>query len=183
MKTALASLLVLLPALAAAHDYTYLDGGVVDAEGPRGSESDLGVRMSGSMRVAPAVAAFGSVVDAGSLSHLTAGAMLHTALNPYVDATAGAALELVDEGASDDAGVGLYAGLRWHIPTGNRRLELAPEVRHIDVLDESRTSLRNQLLYRVAPQLDIHGAVQVGDDDRVEAGVRYTFQPRTVTGP
>lgn len=154
---------------AAAADYRYLDGGVVDRDG-----SDTGVRMAGSGELTPPLAAFGEVVDAGQYEQLSAGLMFHTPFATGLDFNAGATLEAVDTGNRDDTGYGARAGLRWHVPQSNG-LELNPEVRHVVVFNDVITSFRAGALFPVAPRFNLLGALQAGDDDRVELGMRYSF--------
>lgn len=182
MKFPILAMSLLLPISALAHGYAWLDGGLVDANSPQ-QRNDLGVRLSGSAELTPPVALFGEIVDVGSYTHLTAGAMYHTRIDSRLDFHAGGALELVDTEREDDTGLGLYAGLRWQVPTGGVRLELSPELRHLYVLDRPSTSLRNNLLLRIAPRLDLQGALQVGDEDRIELGARYTFDAYPARAP
>jgi len=154
---------------AAAADYRYMDGGVVDRDG-----SDMGLRMAGSGELTPPLAAFGEVIDAGQYEQLSAGLMFHTPFDTRVDFFAGASLEAVDAGNQDDTGYGARAGLRWSVPE-TRGLELSPEVRHLVVFNDVITSFRAGALYPVAPRFNLLGALQAGDDDRVELGMRYSF--------
>lgn len=177
LRNVVASAVLCVPAAVLAHDYDYVDGGLIDGDGPRGTESDTGVRLSGSMDLNQPIALFGEVVDTADYTHLTGGAMFHTPLDPRLYLNAGAALEWVDETFEDDTGVGLYAGLRWQALPNPRRLEIGPEIRHLYVFDGPSTSLRNNVLYRLTQNLDLQGALQVGDEDRWELGMRYNFQP------
>lgn len=153
----------------AAADYRYLDGGVVDRDG-----SDMGLRMAGSGELTPPLAAFGEIVDAGQYEQLSAGLMFHTPFGPGVDFNAGASLEAVDTGRNDDTGLGARAGLRWLVPE-SRGLELSPEVRHVMVFNDVITSVRAGALFPIAPRFHMLGALQAGDDDRIELGLRYSF--------
>lgn len=162
---------------AAAADYRYLDGGVVDREG-----SDTGLRMAGSGDVTPPLAVFGEVVDAGQYEQLSAGLMFHTPFGRGVDFNAGASLEAVDTGSQDDTGLGARAGIRWLVPEA-RGLELSPEIRHVMVFNDVITSLRASALFPVTQQFQMLGALQSGDDDRVELGMRYNFGASTRSRP
>lgn len=161
-----------LPAAATEGAYSFLDGGVVDRDG-----SDMGVRIGGSAEVSYPVALFGEVVDAGEFEQLSVGALYHTRVGQGLDFNAGGSLEAVDAGNQDDTGLGVRAGLRWFVPDA-RGLELGPEVRHVMVFDSSITSIRANALFPVSPRLNLQGALQGGDDDRVEVGLRYDFGPR-----
>jgi len=177
MKYALSSFAViaaslLLPGMAAAHPYTFVDGGVLDRE-----DSDLGVRLAGSAGLTPPVALFGEVVDAGTYEQLSAGAMFHTPLNAALDFTVGGSLEAVDAGRADDLGLGARMGLRWFVPQ-SRGLELNPEIRQVYVFNDAITSVRANALFAVSRELHLQGALQAGDDDRIEFGMRYNFVPR-----
>ncbi len=164
---------LLLPAAAAAHNYNYVDGGFLARDA--GPDDDAGIHLSGSADIERPVALFGEYTDTGEFSHLSAGAMFHAPLTHVLDFTVGGSLESVDQGRRDDVGFGLRGGLRWQVLPS--RLELNPEMRHLRVFDDTRTSLRGNALYRVVPRLDLQGAVQAGDDDLVELGLRYNFGP------
>jgi hypothetical protein len=117
---------------------------------------------------------FGEIVDAGAYEQLSAGAMFHTPIAQGLDFNVGGSLEAIDAGNQDDTGIGGRAGLRWSVPD-TRGLELSPEVRHVRIFDTSITSIRAAALFPVSRQLLMQGALQGGDDDRVELGVRYNF--------
>jgi hypothetical protein len=153
----------------AAADYRFLDGGVVDRDG-----SDMGVRLAGSADVTYPVAVFGEVIDAGVYEQLSAGLMYHAPVGTGLDFNVGGSLEAVDAGTADDTGLGVRAGLRWFVPE-TRGLELSPEVRHVMVFDSSITSIRAAALFPMTRQMLLQGALQGGDDDRVEVGLRYNF--------
>lgn len=161
----------------AAADYRFLDGGVVDRDG-----SDMGVRLAGSADVTYPVAVFGEVIDAGTYEQLSVGGLYHTPIAQGLDFNVGGSLEAVDAGFEDDTGLGVRAGLRWFVPD-TRGLELSPEVRHVRVFDTSITSIRAAALFPVTRRFLMAGALQGGDDDRVELGVRYNFgAPAANTG-
>ena len=170
-KTYLLSLTaaLLLPGTAAALDYRYVDGGFVD----RDTSTGLGVRMAGSAALTPPLALFGEVVDDDQFTQVSAGALFHTPIDSQLDFNAGGSVEIIDTGAGDDTGLGARMGLRWMVPD-TRGLELSPEVRHV-VFDNSITVLRANALYPLTRNLLMQGALQGGDDDRIEIGVRYTF--------
>jgi hypothetical protein len=166
--------LLMVPSVAPAHNYTFLEGNAVRRD--VGPEEDVGVRLSGSMDVTYPVALFGEYISADEYDQFSTGGLFHTALNHVLDLNLGASLESVDDGRRDDTGLGLRGGVRWQaIPT---RLEVNPEIRHVDVFDTVNTNLRVTGLYFMDRHLDLLGVVQGGDDDRIEAGIRYNFGPR-----
>jgi len=155
-----------------AYDYSYLEGGYVSID--RRRNDDSGLRLAGSVSVTPRVALIGEFVDVGEdYSQLSAGALFHTPINPQWDLALGATFEQVDVGSEDDTGFGLRGGARWRQPGG--RLQLEPEVRLVDVFNDTASSARLGAQFELAPQLDLAGALQGGDDDRLELGVRYRF--------
>lgn len=154
-----------------AHDYTYLEGGYVDVD--RGYSDDSGARIAGSLSVTEGVAVIGEYSDTGDVSQLSAGALFHTPLNNVWDLVLGGTLEHVDTGADDDTGFGLRGGAHWRNMNG--RLQLEPELRLVDVYEDTAFSARMGAQYEIAPRLDLAGALQGGDDDRLELGVRYRF--------
>lgn len=159
-----------LPLAAHAHNYTYVEGGYVSLDND--AEDDSGFRIAGLGAIAPSFALIGEYVDTGDFEQLSAGAVFHQPIDRSLDWFAGATLEMVDVPGDDDTGFGLRGGLRWSFA---KAFELIPEIRHVDVFDEGFTSLRLAGLFRVAPRLDIQAALQGGDDDRFEAGLRYNF--------
>lgn len=160
-----------LPLAAQAHDYTYLEGGLVSID--QGREDETGLRIGGSVSIAPQFALIGEVADAGDLSLLSAGGLFHTNLQRNLDLVAGLTLEHVDAGRVDDTGFGLRGGLRWLL--ADTALELNPELRLVEIFDDSSVSARLGALYGLTPKLSLQGAVQGGDDDRFEFGLRYDF--------
>lgn len=169
-----AAALLYLPAIASAHNYNFLEGGVVNQD--QGSRDETGFRIAGSLDVAPPIALFGEYADIDEFNQITAGALYHRNLDRGLDLILGASLENVDVGFDDDTGFGLRGGLRWQaLPA----LELNPEVRYLDVFEEDVTSFRLAGLFALNNPLDLQAAVQVGDDDRYELGVRYNFGSRT----
>jgi opacity protein-like surface antigen len=162
-----------LPMAAMAHNYTYLEGGFLDRD--YGNEDDSGFRIAGSGSITDNVALFGEYSDVGRLEQITAGALYHMPLNKVIDLNLGASFEHVEAGPVDDSGFGLRAGLRWQLTP---YIEMNPEIRYVDVFNDSATSLRLAGLFAVTKELDIQAALQGGDDDRIEVGVRYNFGPR-----
>ncbi len=184
MKTlfhrALGALLLLLPAtVLAEHDYNYVEGGFVNVDYARSDDS--GLRLAGSAELAAPFAVIGEYADTGDFSHLTGGLLFHSPLDEVLDFTGAVTLDRVDIGRSDDLGVGLRGGLRWLALTRAQnpgRLEVGAELRHIFVFSDSLTSLRGSALFRIADAVDAQGALQLGDDDRIELGLRYYFASR-----
>ena len=165
------SVALLLPAAAFAHDYSYLEAGYVDVD--RTGSDDGGFFLGGSIALAESFAAFGEYTDTGPFEQLSAGGLVHTLLQPGLDLFGGASLEHVEMRAADDTGFGLRGGLRWWAMPD--KLELIPELRYVDVLNDDATSLRGTALLRVAPRLDAQALLQGGDDDRIGLGLRYNF--------
>src|SRR3546814_697483 len=164
----------LVPSFAFAHNYNYLEGGYVHRDQP-GDED--GFRVNGSFDVLSPVAIFGEYDDVDHFGQLSLGGLWHTPLTNALDLNAGASYEHFDYRHGDDSGFGLRAGLRWTVP--NTRLELDPGIRYVNVGDDNDgTSARLGALYQLTDAFDVQGAVQAGDDDRFEVGVRYNFGPR-----
>lgn len=166
----IAATLIALPGAATAFDYTWLEGGYLSRDNGRVDES--GLRIAGSAAVAPAVALIGEYADTDDFEQFSAGAIYHAPIRPDLDWFAGGTLEFADAGRNDDTGYGLRGGLRWHFA---KAFEMSPEIRHVELFDSGDTSLRLAGLFRVTPALDVQAALQGGDDDRFEAGVRYNF--------
>jgi hypothetical protein len=168
--------LLLSAAVSAQHNYSYIEGGFLNLDYDRGDDS--GLRLAASFDFAAPFALIGELADTGDFSHFTGGLLFHTPLENEIDFTAGVTLDHVDVGRNDDLGAGLRAGVRWLALTENQnpgRLEVGGELRHIFVFSDSLTSVRAQALFRVADDLDAQGALQFGDDDRIELGLRYYF--------
>lgn len=174
------ALLLLLPAAAFAqqHDYTYVEGGFVNIDFENG-EDDSGLRLAGSFDLGAPLSVIGEYADTGDFSQLTGGLAFRTPLQNLLDFTAAVTLDRVDVPRDDDLAVGLRGGVRWLALTHAQnpgRLEVGGELRHIfSVFDDSVTSVRASALYRIAEQFDVQGAFQVGDDDRIELGLRYSL--------
>lgn len=164
-----------LPGVASAHSYNYIEGGFVDRD--LEGVDDSGFRIAGSGQVHRQLALIGEYVDTGDLEQTSLGARVFGPLQRDLDWTAAATIEFVDAGRNDDTGYGLRGGLRWRFA---RAFELNPEIVHFDVFDEGFTSLRVAGLYSLDPNLAIQAALQGGDDDRFEAGIRYSFSPGSV---
>ncbi len=165
-----AGTLLALPLTANAHNYTYVEGGYVSLDND--AADDSGFRIAGSGAIAPSIALIGEYADTGDFEQLSAGAIYHAPIDRSLDWFAGATIEMVDVPGDDDTGFGLRGGLRWSFA---KAFELIPEIRYVDVFDEGFTSLRLGGLFRIAPRLDLQAALQAGDDDRFEAGLRYNF--------
>lgn len=159
-------------ALAASPSYTWLEGGYVELDGD-GNRDDSGLRIAGSAPIANRLAIIGELADTGDYQQLSAGVLFHTPLSRVVDLNLGATFESIEVGNADDTGIGLRAGVHWTV--AGLPLQLIPEVRHLDVFDETSTSLRFGGLFGVTPRLAVQAALQSGDDDRFEVGVRYSF--------
>ena len=170
---AIAGVLLAGPALAQAHSYNYLEGGYLNRDQP-GDED--GFRAAGMFDIASPIAIFGEYADVDYFSQASLGALYHTNLQRGLDLNFGASIEHIDVGDYDDTGFGLRAGLRWILP--NTKLELNPELRYVNVDDEDATSMHVGAVFPLAQAWDLAGAVQFGDDDRFELGVRYNFGPR-----
>lgn len=172
------SALGLIPLAAQAADYTYVEGGFIDRHDY--GETGAGGRVAGSidLRAIP-LAVIAEFDGTDGLDQFDAGAVFHAPINRELDFFAGATLEHVDrsgKGYSDnDTGVGGRIGLRWQ---ANRQVELAPEVRVVHLLHEDQASVRLNALFSLVPHLDLQGAVQGGDEQRYEVGLRYDFGRR-----
>jgi hypothetical protein len=161
-----------LPGAALAHSYTYIEGGYLNRD--NGVVDDSGFRIAGSGQIARQFALIGEYADTGRYEQFSFGGQFFAPINRDLDWTAGATLEFVDIGPRDDTGFGLRAGLRWRFA---QAFEMHPEIRHVDVFDRGDTSLRLAGLFHFDPNLAIQAALQGGDDDRFEAGIRYSFAP------
>ncbi len=172
-KTLVAAIAALaLPGAALAHSYTYVEGGFVDRDND--FVDDSGFRIAGSGQIARQFALIGEYADTDRFEQLSVGGQFFGPINAEMDWTAGATIEFADVGFDDDTGYGLRGGLRWRFA---RAFELHPEIRHYDVFDNGETSLRVAGLFDIDPNLSIQAALQGGDDDRFEAGIRYSFAP------
>ncbi|MGH8540834.1 MAG: hypothetical protein ACRETW_10065 [Stenotrophobium sp.] len=167
----LVAALALLPSIASAFDYNYFEGGYLYRNNDQVDAS--GFRLAGSVDVVPHVAVFAEYGDTGHYNQIGAGALFHTPINSTLDLNLGASVEHADSNHDSDTGIGLRGGVRWKILS---QLEIDPELRFID-LYRGMTSARLGALYRINPAIDIQGAAQVGDEDRVEASLRYNFGP------
>lgn len=170
----IAAALLLSPVLAQAHSYNYLEGGYVHRD-QRGDED--GLRMAGSFDVASPVAVFAEYATVEDFDQLSVGGLFHTPINDELDLNLGASLEDVNySDGGGDTGFGLRAGVRWLLP--QTPVEMNPELRFVKVDHRELTSLRVAGLYQLGTAVDLETALQAGDDDRLELGVRYNFGPR-----
>lgn len=161
----------LLPAVASASDYTYLEGGFIDRH-DYGRDGGGG-RIAGSLDIPVLpLAIIGEYTGTDRLEQEDVGAVFHVPIVPTLSFFGGATLEHADRDGDTDTGLGARAGVRWKtIP----RLELAPELRFVHLFHTDQTSVRGVALYNIAPHFDLQGAIQGGDDRRFEAGLRYVF--------
>jgi hypothetical protein len=171
LQLAALATLSLLPTLAAAADYTYVEGGFLFRH-DYGSEAGGG-RAAGSLDLPLLPLAIIAEYDGtGHLSQFDAGAIFHLPIAPGFSVFGGATLEHADNYSSSDTGAGLRGGIRWRAAS---TVELSPEFRYIHLYHRDQASVRLNGLLNIAPHLDLQGAVQVGDDQRYEVGVRYSF--------
>lgn len=167
--TALAAL-SLVPGMVSAADYNHIEGGFIQRD--TYGRSDAGVRVGGMLGIVPSIAAYSEFSSNDELNQFSAGAVFHAPISQEVDFFAGGGIEYLDVGPSDDLGYGLRGGLRY---TPSKVIELSPEIRYFDAVGDGRVSLRLSGAYYIAPRFALVAAVQGGDDDRLEAGVRYRF--------
>jgi len=163
--------LTLLPAVASAADYTYIEGGFIDRHDY--GQSGPGGRIAGSfdLPVLP-LAIIAEYTGTDNLDQFDAGAIFHVPIIPTVNLFGGATLEHGDRNGDTSTGIGARAGVRWQT-TGN--LELAPELRYTHLFGSNETSVRLNALYNIAPHLALQGALQGGAEQRYEVGMRYSF--------
>lgn len=171
MRIAKAVACIALPFTASAHNYSYVEGGYIDLD--RGRNDDSGLRIAGSLPITSAVNTFGEFFDTGDIQQIGAGLQWHTLIANRLEFTAGASIENVDVGPEDDTGLGLRAGLRWLSP--NQKFEVNPEIRSLEVFNDRSTSLRVAGLAAFNPNFSAVAAIQGGDDDRFELGLRAYF--------
>lgn len=163
--------LAALPLAALAHDYSFIEGGYVSID--NGAEDEGGIRIGGWIPLAPQFNLIAEYADADEFNQLSFGGQFHAPLSPQLDWTAGATMESIEVGRADDTGLGLRGGLRWQSTSG--QFEVNPEIRFVDVFEDESTSLRVAGLAAINAQLWLQGAVQTGDDDRMELGIRHGF--------
>ena len=168
---AAATALSILPMAASAFDYNYVEGGYLYRNNDIADDS--GFRLNGSFDIAPNVNVFGEYGSTSKYDQITAGAQLHAPINNVLDFTAGGSLEHFSGGGTNETGFGLRGGVRWNIVPG--QWELNPEVRYVRVHGYDQTSARVGALYQINRNFGVAAALQGGDEDRVEAGVRYSF--------
>ena len=173
LRIALAAVaaLSIVPMTASAFDYNYVEGGYLHRDNDYADEG--GFRLGGSFDVAPNIAAFGEYGTTDSYDQFTAGGLYHAPINGALDFNAGASLEHFSGGGNSSTGFGLRTGVRWNVVPG--QWELNPELRYIRIEGENITSARLGASYHINKQFDIQAALQGGDEDRFEAGVRYNF--------
>lgn len=171
IKTSFALAVGLSAVNAGAHDYTYVEGGLLQRHDRQ--QDDVGGRIAGSVSVLPQLALIGELSSADDFDQFSAGAVFHQPINPTIDWVVGGTVEHADNGRVDDTGLGARSGLR--IRMDEDRLELLPEVRLTRLFGETDVSGRAGAAYEIAPKLDVIGAAQLGDEDRLEAGLRYRF--------
>ena len=168
---AAAAALSVLPMVASAFDYNYVEGGYLHRNND--IADDGGFRLNGSFNIAPQANVFGEFGSTSTYDQLSVGAQFHTPVNNALDFTAGGSLEHFSGGGTNETGFGLRTGLRWNIVPG--QWELNPEIRYVRVHGYDQTSGRVGAQYHVNRNFDVSAALQGGDEDRVEAGVRYNF--------
>jgi hypothetical protein len=164
----------LFPLAAGAADYTYLEGGFIDRHDY--GRSGAGGRVAGAfdLHTLP-LAVIAEFTGTDKLDQVDAGVIYHVPINRMFDFFAGATLEHADRDGDTDTGVGGRAGVRWQL---NNSFELAPEFRYVHLFHEDEASVRLNALLNVASHLDLQGAIQGGDEQRYEVGVRYNFGGR-----
>lgn len=171
-RLSLLAAVAMLPGLAAAADYNYVEGGFIQRDDY--GHSDAGARVAASVDLAIPLAPFAEFTTNDGLDQISAGAVFHAPIQRSLDWYAGGSLEHVDlgHGRGNDTGFGLRGGVHWQ---ATQNLELAPEVRYVDVYSDGQVAARVNAAYTIAPHFALVGAVQGGDDDRYEVGVRYRF--------
>ena len=163
--------LTMLPAVASAADYTYVEGGFIDRHDY--GQSGAGGRVAGSVDLPILPLAIIAEYDGtDGLHQFDVGGLFHVPIIPTLNLFGGATLEHGDRGGDTSTGVGARAGVRWQT-TG--ALELSPELRYTHLFGSNETSIRLNALYNIAPHLDLQGAIQGGDEQRYEVGLRYNF--------
>jgi opacity protein-like surface antigen len=162
--------LILLPLHASAFDYTYIEGGYLNRDFEH--DSDSGYRLGGAFNLFGPAALIGEYTSVGDLDTYSVGGLVHVPVLPMADLFGTLTLEHADNGHDSDTGYGLSGGLRWQVLP---RVELAPELRYVHVYDDDNLSVRLNGLVHIVQGLNLQAAVQGGDDDRVEVGLRYSF--------
>ncbi|WP_292997936.1 hypothetical protein [Nevskia sp.] len=168
--TALALIPALAPGLATAADYNYIEGGFLLRDNYGSSEG--GFRVGGSVELTGPLAAYSEFTTNNDVNQFSVGAVFHNPITREVDWFAGGGLEYVDVGNTDDLGFGLRGGIHW---TPSKLVTLTPELRYYDAVGDGQFSARLSGSYNLTPQFALVAAVQGGDDDRFEAGIRYRF--------
>jgi len=169
--TVAAAAIVALPGIASAFDYNYVEGGFMHRHNDY--ESDSGFRLAGSYDLAAPVAIIGEYGNTGNYDSISVGGLFHTPINNVLDLNLGATLEHASVPHDDDTGFGLRGGVRWNVVPG--QWELNPELRYVNVLHKDMLSARVGAQYHINRNLDLQLALQGGDEDHAEVGVRYHF--------
>ena len=168
---ALATAVVLVPTMASAADYNLVEGGFIQRDNY--GRSDAGVRIAGMGDVVDALAVYGEFSSNDELNQFSTGLLFHAAINGEVDLFGGGGLEYVDVGPNEEVGFGLRGGARW---SPSNTIEFTPELRYYNAFDRGEVSLRLGGAYHINPRFALVAALQGGDDDRAEAGIRYYFR-------
>lgn len=168
------------PTATLAHNYNYVEGGYLRMDDNGGKDEDGG-RLGASGDFMPNFALFGEYADTGPFERATVGVLYHRPLDQRVDLNLGLSVEQEEIGSRDDTGFGARAGLRWQL--ADNGFELNPELRYVDVSGDGRTSARLSALMPLGEKLGIVAAVQGGDDDLAELGLRYDFGGRRTATP
>lgn len=169
------STLGLMPLASQAADYTYIEGGFIQRHDY--GETGAGGRVAGSFDL-PTIplAIIGEFDGTNGLNQFDAGVVFHMPIVRQLSFFAGGTLEHADRNGKgyDDSstGPGGRVGLRWQ---ANQVLELSPELRLVHLYHDDQVSVRLNALLNIAPHLDVQGAVQGGDEQRYEVGLRYSF--------
>jgi hypothetical protein len=171
------STLGLVPLASQAADYTYIEGGFIERHDY--GETGPGGRVAGSFDLpALPLAIIGEFDGTDGLDQFDAGVVFHMPIVPRLGFFAGGTLEHADRDGNgyndNDTGVGGRVGLRWQ---ASQALELDPELRLVHLYHDDQVSVRLNALYNIAPHLDLQGALQGGDEQRYEVGLRYSFGP------
>lgn len=156
--------------IASAANYNYLEGGFLFRDNY--GNDDAGFRVGGSVALTAPLAAYGEFTSNDNVDQFSAGAVFHQPINSELDWFAGGGIEYVDIGPQDDLGFGLRGGLRW---TPLKAFEVTPELRYYDAVGDGQVSFRVGGVYAFSPPFALTAALQGGDDDRVEVGLRWNF--------
>jgi hypothetical protein len=165
----------LLPLAAQAADYNYIEGGFIERHDY--GETGPGGRVAGAINIEPLPLAVIAEFDGtDGINQVDAGVVFHAPLLRNLDFFGGGTIEHADrsgKGYSDhDTGPGGRIGLRWQ---ADPNIELSPELRLVHLYHDDQISVRLNGLVALAPHLSLQGAVQGGDEQRYEVGLRYDF--------